>query len=439
MFEKYNKYKNSWLLWLWNMPYNWELSRAKDIATVNGRVWWKALKASEYVKKSNYIFLATPNIKNDDIDFKNVDYITKARYDESPEIMLKEGDIVLTKDGSTLWTVNIVKELPTFTTVNSSIAVIRFKGVNPRFMLYQLKSEYLQNIIKLKKDWAWVPHLFQRDINNFDILLPSVDIQNTIVNFLDKKVTNIDLSIKLLNSKKNYYLELKQKLIYDCITKWLNSNVKLINSEINWVWNYPNNWTKARLKNIFNERVSRNKDKKSWEPITKNILSVMKDVWVINHKDKWLVWNKMSEDITWYKLVYPDDIVVNKMNVIIGSVGISKEFWALSVIYIILITRLWFSPRYYDYVFRVKAFQKSLRQIATWILEIREAVNMTLFMWLELPVPPESEQIEIANYLDEKTEKIDEIVKTIDKNIDKLKEYRKVLINDTVTGKIKVI
>ncbi len=81
-------------------------------------------------------FLATPNIKNNEIDFLNVNYLTKERYEESPEIMLREDDILLTKDGSTLGTVNIVKELPSKTTVNSSIAVLRFKKDYGRFVFF---------------------------------------------------------------------------------------------------------------------------------------------------------------------------------------------------------------------------------------------------------------------------------------------------------------
>ena len=192
------------------------------------------------------------------------------------------------------------------------------------------------------------------------------------------------------------------------------------------------------MKNIFDERVGKNLDKSTGEAVTSNILSVMKDVGVINHRDKGNVGNKMAEDITNYKLVHPNDIVVNKMNIMIGSVGISKEFGALSVIYIILITKKGSYAKYYDYFFKMKAFQRSLRRIATGILEIREAVNMTLFMQEAMTVPPYEEQVEIANYLDEKTTKIDEIVKTLDMKIETLKEFRKTLINDVVTGKVKV-
>lgn len=109
--RKYSLYKDSGIKWLGEIPPHWNLNRIKNIGSVNGRVGWKALKASEYID-SGFFFLSTPNIKDIQIDFVNVNYITTDRYYESPEIMLKEGDILLVKDGSTLGIVNVIKNLP---------------------------------------------------------------------------------------------------------------------------------------------------------------------------------------------------------------------------------------------------------------------------------------------------------------------------------------
>jgi type I restriction enzyme S subunit len=281
--------------------------------------------------------------------------------------------------------------------------------------------------------------LYPRDFFKIKTILPPLKTQIKIATYLDIKTQKIDKEITLLEQKIEKYRELKQTLINETVLRGLDRGVEFKDSGIEWIGNIPKSWTTDRLKNIFDERVGKNLDKSSGEAVTKNILSVMKDVGVINHRDKGNVGNKMAEDITNYKLVYPNDIVVNKMNIMIGSVGISKEFGALSVIYIILITKENHFTKYYDYFFKMKAFQRSLRRIATGILEIREAVNMTLFMQEAMTVPPYEEQVEIANYLDEKTSKIDDIVETLSTKIEILKEFRKTLINDVVTGKVKVV
>jgi type I restriction enzyme S subunit len=435
--ENYSDYKDSGVQWLEEIPSSWELYRIKEIGSVNGRVGWKALTASEYVEKG-YVFLATPNIKFKEIDYKNVNYITYERYIESPEIMLREEDILLAKDGSTLGIVNIVTNLPSKATVNSSIAVLRFKNkFDKKYIFYQFKENYIENWIQVKKNGMGVPHLFQEDINKFLILIPPLKEQKIISRFLDNKIDLIDKKVKILQNKKISYEELKKSLINETVCRGTNKDVELKEANANWVGKIPSHWNIGRLKNIFDERVVKNL-KLDGSPVTTNILSVMKDIGVINHRDKGNVGNKMSEDITGYKLVYPKDIVVNKMNVLIGSVGISKEFGALSVIYIILKTKSKNSPEYYDYVFRSKYFQKYLRTISTGILEIRECVNSNLFRHQELPQPPKQEQIQIAKYLDEKTSKIDKIISKINDQITTLSEFRKTLINDVVTGKVRV-
>ena len=99
--KQYEAYKNSGIIWLDKIPKEWQLDRTKNIGVVKARVGWKALKASEYVS-SGYFFLSTPNISKKVIDFENVNFINKYRYYESPEIMLKDEDVLLVKDGSTL-------------------------------------------------------------------------------------------------------------------------------------------------------------------------------------------------------------------------------------------------------------------------------------------------------------------------------------------------
>src|ERR1700682_1776015 len=125
---------NRFIEWVDTLPPSWSAKRLGSIATIKARLGWKGLKADEYIDQG-YIFLSTPNLKGEDIDFENVNYITKERYEESPEIMLREGDVLMVKDGATLGIVALVKSLPAPATVNGSAAVIRItKEGNSRFL-----------------------------------------------------------------------------------------------------------------------------------------------------------------------------------------------------------------------------------------------------------------------------------------------------------------
>lgn len=210
--------KDSGVEWIGEIPEHWKASRFSFETWVRARLGWKGLKADEYVDEG-YIFLATPNIKSEEIDFENVNYINEFRYNESPEIKLSNGDVLLTKDGSTLGTVNVVRKLPKEATVNSSIAVITpGDNVFGIYLMYYIKSEYVQKIIENKKDGMGVPHLFQKDINKIKLLCPPIQEQKAIADYLDKKCSAID---KLISNKEKVIeklTEYKKSLIYECVT-----------------------------------------------------------------------------------------------------------------------------------------------------------------------------------------------------------------------------
>jgi type I restriction enzyme S subunit len=166
----YAAYQASGHEWIGAIPQHWAKARLGDVTTVKARLGWKGLKAEEYVE-NGYAFLATPNLKGRHIDFENVNYITEERYEESPEIMLQEGDVLVAKDGSTLGISNIVRTLPRPATVNGSIAVIRPKaGIDSVFLYYFFQSHLTQSTIQRLKDGMGVPHLFQADLRKFSVL-----------------------------------------------------------------------------------------------------------------------------------------------------------------------------------------------------------------------------------------------------------------------------
>ena len=186
-------------------------------------------------------------------------------------------------------------------------------------------------------------------------------------------------------------------------------------------------WDSMRIKHLFEERVEKNSDSKN------DYLSIVKDVGVIPYSEKGNVGNKTSDNPEKYKRVYPDDLVINPMNVTIGSVGISNHSGCLSNVYMVLKPKIQFYPQYYGYLFQIKSFQKSLRKISYGIMEIRESINKIEFFGLELPYPPLSEQQQIVSFLDTKTSLIDSLIEKTQRKIELLKEKRTSLINEVVT------
>ncbi len=203
-------------------------------------------------------------------------------------------------------------------------------------------------------------------------------------------------------------------------------------SGVEWIRNIPNNWELTRLKNIFYESLTQNEDGKCTF-----YLSLLKDIGVIPFAEKGNKGNKTSLDTRNYRIVKKGDIVLNTTNVCIGSVGLSKYNGCMSsVMYIVLRPKVEVEIKYFDYIFKVRGFQKYLRRISNGILEIREYLNKTLFMAEPMVIPPLPEQAAIASFLDRKTALIDKAIANKQKLIALLKERRQILIQNAVTGKV---
>jgi type I restriction enzyme S subunit len=205
---------------------------------------------------------------------------------------------------------------------------------------------------------------------------------------------------------------------------------KYKDSGVEWLGKIPEGWGVSPIRAIFVERGEYNEGNK-----TDQILSVMKDRGVIPYEEKGNVGNKKSENTENYKIVHKGDLVVNKMNAIIGSLGISDYYGALSKVYFVLKNRNEnkYSTQYFGYLFKLRSFQKSFAQISKGIMELRRSIDYVAFKNLLVPIPTRDIQIQIANYLDKKEEEIDRHIEELKNEIELLKEYRQKIINQSVT------
>lgn len=216
-------------------------------------------------------------------------------------------------------------------------------------------------------------------------------------------------------------LKLKKK--YETYPEYKDSGVE-------WFGNIPKGWKVGPVRSVLKERVEKNT-----KLVSDNILSVMKDVGVIRYADKGDIGNKSSDRPEHYKIVHAGDIVVNSMNLVIGSVGQSRELGVTSSVYIIYYPKNQeISSDYYHYLFRDKSWQKTLgRRLGKGIMELRESIKPYDLRLELVPIPSLSEQNKIVGYLDEKTSLIDQTISKKQKLIELLREKRTAVINQAVT------
>lgn len=196
-----------------------------------------------------------------------------------------------------------------------------------------------------------------------------------------------------------------------------------------WAKTAPHTWNVVPIRSVLKERKEKNTKLEET-----NILSVMKDVGVIRYEDKGNVGNKSSDRPEAYKIVRPNDLVLNSMNLSIGSVGISRESGVTSSVYIIyrVIAGL-ADADFFNYLFQTRAFQRHLASYGRGIMELREAVKERDIRNQPVVLPPLETQKKIAAFLDEKTKAIDALVEKKEKLIALLREKRQSLITQVVT------
>ena len=169
-----------------------------DYLYIKGRIGWKGLKKEEYLEHSDYRIINGESLTKAGIDWSKAGYISQARYDESPEIMLQSGDILLSKDG-TIGKIGYIDSLSTPTTVASGIFVIRNLQPNiisTTFIYYLLKSRLFTAFIAARTEGSVIPHLYQKDFMQFEFPLPD---KEEMANFEELTAPMFSLIVSNLN------------------------------------------------------------------------------------------------------------------------------------------------------------------------------------------------------------------------------------------------
>ena len=184
------------------MKKGWQTKQLGELAELKGRIGWRGLTAKEYTKEGP-MFLSVHSLNYGDyVDFRDAFHISEERYVESPEIMLQPNDVLICKDGAGIGKLGILGELPDRATINSSLLLIRSgKHILPKYLYRCLSSPYFQDIVQSRLNGATTPHLYQRDITEFPVVLPPLAEQQRIVGLLDEAFEG--LATAKANAEKN--------------------------------------------------------------------------------------------------------------------------------------------------------------------------------------------------------------------------------------------
>jgi type I restriction enzyme S subunit len=418
--DTYGKYIDSGSNWFTKIPSTWTVNKLKYTCKLIKDGTHASIKRVD----NGYPLLSVRNIINSKFVFREDDsHISKEDYlSIVKSFKIKVDDIQLAIVGATLGKVALVEPMTNFAT-QRSLATIRVDKnfLVPLFLFFYKQSNLFQNYLWASTSYSAQPGIYLGTIQLSEIAVPPLHEQTQIANYLNSKTAAIDKKIALLEKKASSYKELRKSLINETVCRGLDKSAQLKDSGIGWIGQIPEHWGIVRIKDIF--EISRGRVIGQTELIENGKYPVYSSqtsnggcLGFINTFD----FN--SPLITWTTdganagTVFKRSGKFNCTNIC----GTLKPIKNKSDI---------------DYMaYAVQESTKHNKRIDT---------NGAKIMSNEMQVisivfPPLSEQIEIAKYIDAQTSKIDQITSNIKSQIETLKELRKTLINDVVTGKIRV-
>ena len=183
-----------------------------ETCTLKARIGWQGLTKKEYRDKGDYLLVTGTDFTDaHTIDFEHCVYVDKERYEQDINIQLKNGDVLITKDG-TLGKVAYINSLPKPTTLNGGVFVVRdtTSKISQKYLMYYLVSGYFKHFIEHNHTNGTIKHLTQGLLVNFTIPIPSKQTQQEIVEKLDafeNLIQSLEHEIKLRKQQYEYYRE----------------------------------------------------------------------------------------------------------------------------------------------------------------------------------------------------------------------------------------
>jgi type I restriction enzyme S subunit len=442
---RYDKYKNSGIDWFADIPSHWQIRRLKDVVSVISKGTTPSTEGEAYTDFGVRYIKAENVNDNGSVSENPVFFISESTNKLLNRSILKANDLLLVIAGATTGKIAILnpEQLPANT--NQAVCFLRLKNKEKdtlRYKYYFINSTYVQSLVWLYAVTSAQPNLPMAVLSRFSLYYPPIDEQNAIAQYLDTKTQAIDKKINLLSKKADFYKELRKSIINDAVCKGLDKNVKLKESGIEWIGKIPENWQIKRFKDVVKEFVG------GGTPNTSQ-----KEYWAENEKDGYL-WVSIA-DISNASVITDTKQYITELGLKDCSAKIIKPNTILYSIYASL-GKVSYSKKYVttnqailaiyenEKVMNKEFFIHYLKMLEAHIASFGNSntqnnISLNILRRIFVLLPPKEEQTAIANFLDEKTQKIDAIVSNIGKQIENLRELRKTLINDVVTGKIKVV
>ena len=429
-FRKYEKYKESGVEWLGDIPAGWTTQKLKFVARVQpSNVDKKSKKDEKEVQLCNY----TDVYYNEEIT-ADLPFMKATASDvQIRKFTLKRGDTIITKDSEDPNDIAVPAYIPQDlegVVCGYHLALLRpGKGTCGGYLKRVMDTQYARIVFATRANGITRYGLGTYAISNFILPFPPLEEQNQIAAFLDKETTNIDSLVDKQEQLITLLREKRQAIISHAVTRGLNPNVKMKDSGIEWLGEVPAHWEVRRLKfcvQLTDQKIDANREKplpyvgleniQSWTgkllPIDPNVVPTS-------------VANRFGKGMTLFGKLRP-----------YLAKACNPDFEGLCSTELLVFKSNGFDRRLLLYLLLTDGFIKVVDS-STYGAKMPRA-NWDFIGNCIVPVPPLKEQKQITAFLDKEKAKIDTLIKKCETAIELLKERRTALISAAVTGKIDV-
>lgn len=425
--RRYESYKDSGVEWLGEVPSHWEsfpLFVQAKISSITNHIDKELLS----------VYLDRGVIRFSDVDEKrtNVTSLDLSKYQ-----LVRKGNLVLNNQQA--W--------------RGSVGVSSYEGiVSPAYLILELSNKFDPHYANyLFRNGSMVSHyliaskgvgtiqrnLYWGNLRRTPIFIPPLSEQQKIAQFLDDKTAKIDQAVDLAEKQIALLKERKQILIQNTVTRGLNPDVPLKDSGVEWIGQVPEHWDVKKITHIFpniGSGTTPNSSDPSFYEGNINWLQTgdLTDGYI--YKTSKTITHKALQAYSTLKIYPKNSLVIAMYGATIGKVGLLQIETTTNQACCVLSAALNIEMKYIFYLFQ--GIKESL--VAMSYGGGQPNISQEKIKSLKLPFPNSSEQEQIADYLDKQTAKIDQAIALKIAHIEKLKEYKSVLINDVVTGKVRV-
>lgn len=402
------------------IPEDWEVKNVSESCLIKARIGWQGLKKSEYMSSGDYLLITGTDFDNGQVNWKSCAYVSKARYEQDSNIKIRPQDILISKDG-TIGKVAYLGMIPKAGTLNSGIFVIRAndRKIDQVFLSKIFMSFYFEEFLNRLVAGSTINHLYQKDFVKFCFPLPNSEEQVAIAAAL----SDVDSLISALTKKIEKKKAIKQGLMQQLLTgkkrlpgfndKWKSMLLGDI-AEVKDGTHQTPQYVKSGGKPFY-----------SVENVTADDFKNVKHISLEEHKA-----------LTSNYRIEKGDVLMTR----IGSIGCCKYVdWDVDASFYVSLALLKINEKYdskfISYLSNIKSFKEEV-MLNSLVFAIPQKINLGNISLIKVYIPTsKAEQTAIANILSD----CDSEIAALEEKRDKYKEIKQGMMQQLLTGKIRLI